>query len=118
MGIQAGEFGKIGIHTSVSQGQISARIYVEHNDLGKAISEALPQLHEKLTVEHRMEAQIQLYNTGSGSSYGTEQQKQQQQQKTQEQNLTGSQDADEIYPAEVAQELTSSAAAGGLDMHA
>jgi hypothetical protein len=117
VGIQAGEFGRIDIHTSMSQSQISARIYVEHDELGKAMAGALPQLHEKLATEHRMDAQIELYNTGSSHSNGADRQ-QHQQQRTTEQNGSVSRDADDSAPrVESVQEPLSTAAATGLDMH-
>ena len=115
VGIQAGEFGKIDIHASITQSQISARIYFEHDELGKVLAGGLPQLHEKLSGEHRMDAQIELYNTGSSHSNGTDRQQQHQQQRTPEQNGPASRDAEEPTPkVETLQEPT---ATTGLDMH-
>jgi hypothetical protein len=118
MGIQAGEFGKVDIRASINQGQISARIFVEHNELGKALAETLPQLHEKLSVEHRVDAQIQFYNTGSSHSNGADRQPHQQQQGTQEQNGTALQDADDFPLADTTQEPSGIATTKGLDMQA
>jgi flagellar hook-length control protein FliK len=115
MGIQTGEFGKIDIHTSLNQNQISARIYVEHGDLSRALADALPQLHEKLSVDHRVDAQIQLYNSGSGSSYGTDRQQQQQQQGN-NQSSFAYQETDDVPPAVAVQEATRTASSTGLDM--
>jgi hypothetical protein len=117
VGIQSGQFGKIDIHTSISQSQISARIYVEHDELGKAMAGALPQLHEKLAVEHRLDAQIELYNSGSSHSSGADRQ-QHQQQRTPEQDGPASRDADVTKPhVENVPEPVSTAAIIGLDMH-
>jgi hypothetical protein len=117
VGIQSGQFGKIDIHTSISQSQISARIYVEHDELGKAMAGALPQLHDKLAVEHRLDAQVELYNTGSSYSSGADRQ-QHQQQRTPEQNGPASRDADATKPqVETMQEPVSTASSMGLDMH-
>jgi hypothetical protein len=118
MGIQAGEFGKVDIHASINQGQISARIFVEHNELGKVLAETLPQLHEKLSVEHRVDAQIQFYNTGSSHSNGADRQQHQQQQGTQDQNGTVLMDADDFPLADIMHEPSGIATPGGLDMQA
>ena len=118
MGIQAGEFGKIDIHTSINQSQISARIYVEHDELGKALAETLPQLHEKLSVEHRVDAQIQLYNSGSSYSSGSDRQQHQQQQGAREQEGTVFQGAGDSPLAETVQEPSDIVTARGLDMEA
>ena len=116
VGIHAGEFGKVDIHTFVNQSQISARIYVEHDELGKALAVGLPQLHEKLSVEHRVDAQIELYNSGSSYSGGTDRQ-QQQQQRMLEQNQAISRDLDDTdsraKPCQSHRTLMTS----GLDMH-
>ena len=96
VGIAAGEFGKIDIHTSVSESQISARIYVEHDDLKAALVGSLPQFHEKLSAEHRLDAQIELYNTGPNFSNGSD--RQQQQQRTPEQHRPASLDTEFLTP--------------------
>ena len=117
VGIAAGEFGKIDIHTSVSESQISARIYVEHDDLKAALVGSLPQFHEKMSAEHRLDAQIELYNTGSNFSNGSD--RQQQQQRTPEQNRPASLDAEFLTPpAGTVQDTPSTATTMGLDMHA
>jgi hypothetical protein len=117
VGIQAGEFGKIDIRTSVSQSQISARIYVEHGELGNALAEGIQQLREKLSVEHHMDAQVELYNTGSSPSNGSDRQ-QHQQQRTTQQNGPASRDADTSTPkADIVPEAWSTGTAMGLDMH-
>jgi hypothetical protein len=116
VGIQTGEFGKIDIHTSINQNQISARIYVEHDELGKAMAANLPQLHEKLSVEHRLDAQIELHNTGTNHSNGSDRQQSQQQRTTQ--NGPASRDADDPIPqVETAREPASTLSNMGLDMH-
>jgi hypothetical protein len=118
VGIQTGEFGKIDIHTSISQSQISARIYIEHDELGKAIAGTLPQLHEKLSVDHHMDAQIEVFNAGSGHSNGTDRHQHQQQQRTPEQNGPASRDGDDPKPKiGTVQEAPSTAITLGLDMH-
>jgi hypothetical protein len=117
VGIHAGEFGKVDIHTFVNQSQISARIYVEHDEFGKALAAGLPQLHEKLSVEHRMDAQIELYNSGSSYSGGTDRQ-QQQQQRMFEQNQAISRDLDDTGSgAETVPEPSDTLMTSGLDMH-
>jgi hypothetical protein len=117
VGIQSGEFGKIDIHTSINQSQISARIYVEHDELGKALALGLPQLHEKLSVDHRIDAQIQLYNSGSSYSSGADRQ-QDQQQRTFGQNGSASRDVNDSSPVvETVPEPSSTVVTTGLDMH-
>jgi hypothetical protein len=117
VGIQSGEFGKIDIHTSLSQNQISARIYVEHDELGKAMTEAMPQLREKLSVDHRVDMQIELYSTGSSHSGGTDHQEQRQ-HKTPDQNEPAFRDALVVTPqVDSAPETIGSGMTAGLDMH-
>jgi hypothetical protein len=117
VGIQAGEFGKIDIRTSVSQNQLSAQIYVEHGELGKALAEGMSQLHEQLSTAHHMDAQIELYNTGSSYSNGSDRQ-QHQSQGTPEQNGPASRDADASAPqVEIVPEAPSAGTTMGLDMH-
>lgn len=118
VGIQAGEFGKVDIHTSISQSQISARIYVEHDELSKALAGGLPQLHEKLSVEHRMDAQVELFNSGSSYSSGAGRQQHQQQQRTMEQNGYVSSGANEpASSADTLLESSGTVSATGVDMH-
>jgi flagellar hook-length control protein FliK len=117
VGIQSGEFGKIDIHTSINQSQLSARIYVEHDELGKALAAGLPQLHEKLSTEHRVAAQIELYNSGSSYSSGSDRQRDQQ-QRTFQQNGFVSRDANDPTPkVEIVPASSSTVATTGLDMH-
>ena len=114
VGLQAGEFGKIDIHTSLSQNQISARIYVEHEDLGRVIAGTLPQLHEKLEVQHRLDAQLELH---SADSERDDRQQKQQSKLPAQSTTTYSDSQDARVESETPQVVSRTMRSSVLDMH-
>lgn len=68
VGLRSTEFGDISIRTSVSQQQMLAQISVDHNDLGKAISEHLPAVQAKLGDNFGLRASIEVSQTGMSFS--------------------------------------------------
>ncbi len=77
IGVQVGEFGRVDIHTIVTQTQVAARIYVEHHDLANALATNLAPLHEKFAADHRVNASVELLQTGTQGFESNERQQQQ-----------------------------------------
>lgn len=68
VGIQAGEFGNVGIRTSMSHSQFSAEISVERGELGRVLSAELPALHDRLAEQRVPVSNIVLQDHSAGSS--------------------------------------------------
>lgn len=69
VGIHSAEFGNISIRTSESRDSLSAQISLDHSELAKAISDSIPQMHETLGPNQRVEIRVAM-NANAGSTAG------------------------------------------------
>jgi len=113
LGMQAGEFGRVDIRTSMVRNQFSAEISVERGELGRVMAADLPSLQNRLT-DYRLPTVNLTIQNHPGSSTGAEQQKRQDEQRAYSTNSVSSRDEGPIAPL-VAWEGT--AAASRLDIH-
>jgi len=60
-GMQAGEFGRVEVRTSLDQHAVTAKIVVERADLGRALETELPSLHRRMSDLDIPVAKIALY---------------------------------------------------------
>jgi flagellar hook-length control protein FliK len=67
VGFQAGEFGNVGIRTSMVHNQVTAEISVERGELRNVLTAELPGLEKKL-AEHYATANVVLNSDASGGS--------------------------------------------------
>ncbi len=103
VGLHSDEFGNIGIRTSLGHDQLAAQITVERSDLGRALSDQVPALQDKLASEHGVNTKILIQDHSAGFSGGLDQGSRNQQQGAWQsqpaQNLAPAGDSADPYPA-------------------
>jgi len=111
VGIQAGEFGNVGIRTSMVHSQFSAEISVERGELGRVLSAELPALRDRLAEQRVPVSNIVLqdHSTGSDLRQGARQN-----HYLPQNNPLGSEQADATTPAFAVENSDSET---GLDVH-
>ena len=111
VGLHSSEFGNIGIRTSVGHDQIAAQITVERSDLGRALSDHVPALQDKLSREHGVNTEILIQDHSAGFSGGLDQGSRNQQQPSSQQsqalpNQAPGNDSGDRYPVRAAAVMT------------
>lgn len=73
VGLHSSEFGNIGIRTSFGHDQLAAQITVERSDLGRALTDQVPALQDKLSREQGVKTEILIQDHSAGFSGGLDQ---------------------------------------------
>jgi len=113
VGIQAGEFGNVGIRTSMAHSQFSAEISVERGELGRVLSAELPALHDRLAEQRVPVSNIVLQDHSAGSNSDLRQGARQNHYSQQNSTFTP-EEADTRIPASAIENTGNEA---GLDLH-
>ena len=111
VGLHSIEFGNIGIRTSLGRDQLAAQITVERGDLGRALSDQVPALQDKLSREHGVNTEILIQDHSAGFSGGLDQGSRNQQYQSPQQsqvvpNQAPGNDSGGRYPVKAAAVLT------------
>jgi hypothetical protein len=113
VGLHSDEFGNIGIRTSLGHDQLAAQITVERSDLGRAISDQVPALQDKLASEHGVNTKILIQDHSAGFSGSLDQGSRNQQQGAWQsqpaQNLAPAGDSADPYPTAAQPAVTTTA---------
>ena len=67
LGMQSEEFGSMSISTSMSKQSLSAQIFTDHAELGRALAVHLPAMEQKLSTAYGLQAKVEI-NGGDASS--------------------------------------------------
>ena len=67
LGMQSEEFGSMSISTSLSKQSLSAQIFTDHAELGRALAIHLPAMEQKLSTAYGLQAKVEI-NGGDASS--------------------------------------------------
>ena len=107
VGLHSSEFGNIGIRTSLGHDQVAAQITVERSDLGRALTDQVPALQDKLSREHGVKTEILIQDHSAGFSGGLDQGSRNQQQPSSQQsqavpNQAPGNDSGDRYPVKAA----------------